>query len=179
MTGDDEMTKAELDELRLFKNEVRRIVESCEGDELIESLRFLLDMDPKGKEWLPEPAEPGTLPESEPEEVGDTRDRTLTLPNGTEVQTGDVLVDCTTEGSKTMPIRVTAVGEKGWLALMYWLEDGELKPYPGYSHGNDYAAEAHYNMPDEYQRYADEGGYRDWKPWSEVYPDRPVPGESL
>ena len=68
--------------------------------------------------------------------------RTLTLPNGTVVRAGDVLVN----GSSLQVVRATAVGNRLWLAED--VPSGEeiliLSP--------------------------------NWCPWSEVYPDRPVPG---
>ena len=37
-------------------DELRRVMNNWKGDESIEAIRFILDMDPLCEEWLPEPA---------------------------------------------------------------------------------------------------------------------------
>lgn len=74
--------------------------------------------------------------------------RTLTLPNGTVVRAGDVLVF-----DELLAAKVTAVGEETFLGQVVWYKHGEW--------GTQESAWAN---------------CWDWKPWSEVYPDRPVPG---
>ena len=39
--------------------ELRRIMDNWEGKSSIEAIRFILDMDPLGEEWLPESKPPG------------------------------------------------------------------------------------------------------------------------
>lgn len=103
----------------------------------------------------------------------DEFDRTLTLPNGTVVRAGEVLV--VRRKAKvgiiwTEVALVTAVGRESFLHQ-------ELAYYPD----NIAADEA---TAFDLTRNKDLEGTEDmcmdpaddWQPWSEVYPDRPVPG---
>lgn len=96
--------------------------------------------------------------------------RTLTLANGTVVRAGDVLVGTESyhDGSShTSVIKVTAIGESSILAknISHGWSGGtsdipaKVKPLPFCEKDRSWTLE-----------------YRDWRPWSEVYPDRPAPG---
>lgn len=92
-------------------------------------------------------------------------DRSLTLQNGTEVRAREVLVAQSYEGRKDgvkriyMAVRVTAVGD--------------LEAFTGRVIETSPDALAEKHCGEEYGWRTDE---LDWRPWSSVYPDRPVPG---
>jgi hypothetical protein len=94
------------------------------------------------------------------------KDRTLTLPNGTEVRAGDVLV-LLSEGNgqhNVMVIRVAGLKENLLVARMI-AEGQDVGSPPDW-----FKLRFHDGREIEFR------GDADWKPWSEVYPDRPVPG---
>jgi len=85
--------------------------------------------------------------------------RTLTLSNGTVVKRGDVLVRYLRAYKTHVVALVTGVGKKTFL----WRELGSI-----------YMDE---ELTKASQDVESRNNHRNWKPWSEVYPDRPVPGE--
>lgn len=88
--------------------------------------------------------------------------RTLTLPNGTVVERGDVLV--AVFGDTLAAVRVTAVGEIHFLARgVFCAEYPEMDIFDT----SRKRAEAVYLEEEKIN----------WRPWAEAFPERPVPGK--
>jgi hypothetical protein len=110
-----------------------------------------------------------TIPSAEARVSELEADRTLTLPNGTVVRAGDVLVSrgrSVAGVTTTEVIKVTSVGRETFLMVQIAWWSGDIETERGLVLGRNH------NEPED--MWVDQC---DWRPWSEVYPDRPVPGE--
>lgn len=111
----------------------------------------------------------------------DCAPRTLTLPNGVEVRAGNVLADptCRCDGEdppydpdRLSAVKVTAVGENAILGWHFTCDDTE----DGYAEeGNGEWKLCWWHEEEEVVWQVEQ--LADWRPWSEVHPDRPVPEE--